>query len=74
MELRGVGDRWMAGEPVPGVQFGMREAVEITGGPRTGERGTVLLLVDVAAEPVYFVELPVGAVVRVRQSQLCAEE
>jgi hypothetical protein len=73
VELRGVGDRWMAGETVAGVEFAVRQAVTITGGARAGERGTVLLLVDVAAEPVYFVELRAGAVVRVRQSQLRAD-
>ena len=70
MELRGVGDRWMAGERVPGVEFGVREAVEVTGGVRDGARGVVLLLAGMGTEPVYLVELADGGVVRMRQSML----
>jgi hypothetical protein len=70
VELRGVGDRWMAGEHVPGVSFGLRQPVEITGGVHDGARGVVLLLVGIAPEPVYRVELPTGTVVRAPQSVL----
>ena len=70
MELRGVGDRWMAGEQVDGVAFGPRAPVEITGGTHTATRAVVLLLSDVREEPVYLVELAAGGVARVRQSWL----
>jgi hypothetical protein len=62
----------MAGEQVPGVEFGVRQPVEVTGGVRDGARGVVLLLADVTAEPTYLVELADGGVVRMRQSMLRA--
>jgi hypothetical protein len=70
VELRGVGDRWMAGERVDGVTFGPRAPVEITGGAHAGTRAVVALLADVREEPVYLVELDAGGVARVRQSWL----
>lgn len=73
MELRGVGDRWLAGESVPGVDFAMFDAVSITGGPHAGEGGSIKLLVAVRPEPSYLVELGSGGGdVRVRQSELRA--
>ncbi len=62
----------MAGEQVPGVAFGVRQPVEVTGGVRDGARGVVLLLALVTPEPVYLVELADGSVVRMRQSALRA--
>ena len=75
MELRGVGDRWLAGEKVPGVEFAMFDAVSIAAGPHAGSDGSIKLLVGVRPEPSYLVELGSGGRdVRVRQSDLRARE
>ena len=71
MTLRGQGDRWLAGEPVDGVQFEHHAAVEITGGVHAGKRGLVAFLMNLDADPLYLVALESGAGdVRVRQSSL----
>ena len=71
MELRGLGDRWLAGEPVPGVTFAHHDRVSIAAGRHAGERGLVQLLLAVSPEPVYLVDVGGGAHgVRVRQSAL----
>ena len=69
MERRGLGDRWLAGEQVPGVGFAHHESVRITEGRFTGHVGTIALLIDVGADPEYLVTLARGDV-RVRQSEL----
>jgi len=66
----GVGDRWLAGEAVPGVAFALHDAVEVTGGPFDGERGTIALLMGLAPEPSYLVTVRARGDVRVRQSSL----
>lgn len=68
----GLGDRWMAGEALPGVRFGMHARVRITEGPRAGVTGTVLLLIAVEPAPRYAVALDgAGApVVKVAQGAL----
>lgn len=71
--LRGVGDRWLAGEAIDGVRHGPGARVAFAAGPRAGERATVELLVVVAPEPAYQVRTADGAVVRVRQSSLRAD-
>jgi hypothetical protein len=69
--IRGVGDRWLAGEPIDGIAFGFKSAVELADGRNAGRRGTVVLLMDVSADPLYLVELGgQGGAVRVRQSSL----
>lgn len=71
MSLRGTGDRWLAGETVPGVTFGHNETVEITDGEHAGQAGTVILLMALRPEPRYLVQLREGRRdVRVRQSAL----
>lgn len=71
MTLRGIGDRWLAGESVPGVTFGHNDAVEITEGEHVGEKGTIILLMALHPEPRYLVQLQEGRRdVRVRQSAL----
>ena len=67
----GAGDRWLAGEPVPGVEFALHQPVEITGGPRDGARGLIVLLIALTPEPAYLVRID-GREVRARQSQLRA--
>jgi hypothetical protein len=71
MNLRGVGDRWLAGEPVDGVRFGLNEDVEVLRGPHAGASGSILLLLSLHPEPVYLVGLGSRARdVRVPQSAL----
>lgn len=67
----GLGDRWLAGERLAGVAFALNDAVEVTAGRARGERGTVVLLMAVAPDPLYLVELGGGAgAARVRQADL----
>jgi hypothetical protein len=71
----GLGDRWLAGERIPGVAFAHNERVEIAEGRFGGRAGTVLLLMATTPEPRYLVGLGSGGGdVRVRQSQLRALE
>lgn len=73
MEARGLGDRWLAGEAIPGVLFARNDSVEITDGPNSGASGSITLLVGVRPQPTYLVELGSGrGDVRVRQSELRA--
>jgi hypothetical protein len=71
MSIRGQGDRWLAGEPVDGVELEQYAPVQITSGPYAGQTGTVALLLNLQADPLYLVTLAFGAGdVRVRQSAL----
>jgi hypothetical protein len=73
MNIRGQGDRWLAGEPIQGVQFEHNAPVEIVGGPHAGQTGSVAFLMNLDADPLYLVELGTGAGdIRVRQSSLRA--
>ncbi|MDB4878819.1 MAG: hypothetical protein JWL60_265 [Gemmatimonadetes bacterium] len=67
---KGAGDRWLAGEALPGVTFALHDAVEIVTGPLDGERGTIALLMALSPEPSYLVTLTTRGDVRVRQSAL----
>lgn len=72
----GAGDRWLAGEIIPGVALALHDEVEIVGGRYTGRRGRVLLLVALPPEPAYLVALTgddaeaAERPVRARQSSL----
>ena len=71
MDVRGIGDRWMAGEEIPGVTFALNDQVEILEGPNAGEGGSVIFLVALRPEPLYLVERGSGkGDVRLRQSAL----
>ena len=70
--MRGVGDRWLAGEQVPGVQFGHHDAVEVAGGAHDGARGVIALLIALSPEPRYLVTLGATGDVRLAQSRLRA--
>ncbi len=71
MEARGLGDRWLAGDAIPGVLFAHNDAVEIADGPYSGASGSIILLMGVRPQPTYLVELGSGrGDVRVRQSEL----
>lgn len=72
MTARGLGDRWLAGEPVPGVAFAHNERVTFVGGRYDGDEGTVVLLMAIEPEPAYLVSHAQGGEVRVRQSSLQA--
>ncbi|MDB4886818.1 MAG: hypothetical protein JWN79_2256 [Gemmatimonadetes bacterium] len=67
---QGVGDRWLAGQAIQGVEYALHDAVEIVGGQLDGERGTIALLMGLSPEPSYLVALPGRRDVRVRQSAL----
>jgi hypothetical protein len=69
-EMRGAGDRWLAGREVPGVRFAHHDGVEVVAGSYVGARGTIALLIGLSPEPSYLVALGPGGDVRVRQSQL----
>ena len=69
--LRGVGDRWLAGERLPGVEYALHDRVVITGGPHAGAVGSIALLAAVGPEPAYVVTAAgLPRPVRVRQSAL----
>ena len=71
MSIRGLGDRWLAGEPVDGVAFEQHAPVDIIAGPLAGATGTVALLLGISADPSYLITLADGAGdARVRQSAL----
>lgn len=71
MNVRGAGDRWMAGEAITGVEFGLQERVEIHEGQNDGDRGVIIFLVAIRPEPLYLVALDGGkGDLRVRQSAL----
>ena len=67
----GLGDRWLRGEPLPGVTFALHDRVVIAGGSRDGQTGTVALLLAVVPHPLYLVTLDGDAgELKVRQSSL----
>ncbi|MEJ7812350.1 MAG: hypothetical protein WKG32_18210 [Gemmatimonadaceae bacterium] len=69
--LRGLGDRWLAGERVADVAFGHHERVRIATGPLAGAEGLVALLLGLTPEPIYLVTLgPTAGDARVRQADL----
>ena len=71
MTHRGQGDRWLAGESVPGVQFEYNASVELIAGTQAGKRGFVVVLMTLDADPLYLVALGSGGGdIRVRQSSL----
>ena len=67
----GLGDRWLRGEPLPGVSFALHARVAIVGGSRDGQVGTVALLLAVFPHPLYLVTIDGGAgELKIRQSSL----
>ena len=53
-------ERWMAGGPIPGVEFQLNEPVRIVAGRAAGQRAWVICLVELEPEPTYTVELDSG--------------
>lgn len=75
MTLRGLGDRWLAGERIEGIRFAHHDRVTVVGGAHDGDVGTVSLLLGPAPDPLYLVTLERGGrAVRLRQSELHAAE
>ena len=71
MTLRGIGDRWLAGESIDGVSFQRHDAVAISAGRHEGKTGHIELLMDVEPEARYLVKLEVdGRLVPVSESAL----
>ena len=71
MTLRGIGDRWLAGEQIEGVSFHRHDAVEVAAGKHAGKTGRIELLMDVEPEARYLVELrPDGRLTPVNESAL----
>ena len=71
--VRGVGDRWLAGERLSGVEYALHDRVVITAGAHEGATGAVALLAALHPEPAYVVTLAASTrPVRVRQSVLRA--
>ncbi len=67
----GLGDRWMAGEAIPGVIYAQHDPVQVAEGPHAGRAGRVLLLAAPPPAAAYLVALDgAGAPVRVAQAAL----
>ena len=64
-------DPWLAGELLDPVKFPHNSIVEITRGEYQGQRGWLVSVTDVKADPLYTVELASGGGdIQVRQSML----
>jgi hypothetical protein len=71
MSVRGIGDRWLAGEAIDGVAFQRHDPVGIVGGRHEGQTGRIELLMNVEPEARYLVKLDDGErLVPVNQSAL----
>ena len=69
MSARGLGDRWLAGDPIEGVAFGPGDPVRLRVAP-TRAPGHVRLLMRGPPDPRYLVELGDGSAVRVGQAEI----
>lgn len=75
MTIRGLGDRWLSGEPIEGIDYALHDRVTVVGGPNDGDGGSVTLLLGPAPDPLYLVTLDAGGrAVRLRQSELYRAE
>ena len=63
-------DRWFRGEDIPGVQFGLNDAVDIIEGPHRGSSGAVISLIEIESVVRFLIELSTGVDVEVEQSLL----
>jgi hypothetical protein len=71
MNVRGAGDRWLAGQKLPGVSFALHDSVRLTRGDFAGQVGSVTLLLALTPAPFYLVRLSAtGRDVSARQSAL----
>jgi len=62
----------MAREPVEGVAFLLNDSVQVTSGPRSGSRASVVSLVEAEPVPIYLVELAEGGDARVEGDPTCS--
>lgn len=72
----GLGDRWMAGEAIAGVDFAQHDQVRVTAGAHANRTGRILLLAAAPPAVAYLVALDGEAgtaPVRVPQPALRAE-
>lgn len=53
----GLGDRWIAGEAIPGVHFAQHDRVRVEAGAHAGRLGRVLLLAAAPPATAYLVVL-----------------
>ena len=60
-DIRGLGDRWLDGEPIDGVDFPLHARVMLTLGRHAGKTGTVAFLMNLDEDPLYLVELKDGS-------------
>ena len=51
---------WFGFQPIPGVAFGLNDAVRITAGEHLGELGSVISVESVEPIPRYMIELGSG--------------
>lgn len=65
----GLGDRWMAGERIPGVAFALHDAVQVTEGAHAGRAGRVLLLAAAPPGAAYLVAVDGAGAAPVRVPQ-----
>jgi hypothetical protein len=71
MSVRGIGDRWLAGDVIEGVSMRRHDAVQIVAGRHEGQPGLIELLMDLQPEARYLVKLDQGGrLVPVNQSAL----
>lgn len=74
MNLRGLGDRWLHGEPLDGIAFGPADHVRVRDGKHAGQGGRILLLMGGPPDPLYLLDLDdEGGPARVRQSALAPD-
>ena len=55
MEFRLPEVRWLMGDAIPGVTYAVNTSVRITKGDCAGQTGTLLALMEVEPEPLYWV-------------------
>ena len=63
-------ERWLTGQKPAGAVYAAGDHVVVRNGPVCGQRGTVVMLADLAPEPRYLVVIGRGHYAQVRQSDL----
>jgi hypothetical protein len=65
-----VDNDFLAHRSVPGVRFEHNDYVQVTSGPYTGERGSLVCLLTLGIDPCFVLESESGQDLEVLQSQL----
>jgi hypothetical protein len=60
LNQRDIDNLWFSFKPIPGVAFGLNDAVRIKSGEHAGESASVISLVSLEPMPTYIVELGSG--------------